>query len=40
MYEVTKKYYVATVSEEKVGNFRNLLQLVIAENKYKVHERG
>lgn len=39
MYEVTKKYYEATASEEKVENFRNSLQLVIAVNKYRVHER-
>lgn len=40
MYEVTKKYYVAAVSEEKIDNFRNSLRLVIAENKYRVHESG
>lgn len=33
MYEVTKKYYDATVSEEKVENFRNSLETVIAGNK-------
>lgn len=40
MHEVSKKYYVATASEEKVENFRNSLRLVIAENKYRVHESG
>ena len=33
MYEVTKQYYDATASEEKVGYFRNSLETAIAENK-------
>lgn len=33
MHEVSKKYYVATASEEKVENFRNSLETVIAGNK-------
>ena len=32
MHEVSKKYYDATASEKKVGNFRNSLETVIAEN--------
>lgn len=33
MHEVSKKYYDATASEEKVENFRNSLETVIAGNK-------